>query len=100
LRTEKQKKNSWLEVDTFSVQIREAMDRESGGKSKILFREFPEIKEAYDLICSFRNFYKCKIGKDIGQENHSIGGMRKQGRRRSKRSKTSGIRSGDTKERS
>jgi len=28
----------------------------------ILFREFPEIKEAYDLICSFRNFYKCKVG--------------------------------------
>jgi transposase len=38
------------------------MDRNTGGKSKILFREFPEIKEAYDLICSFRNFYKCKIG--------------------------------------
>jgi transposase len=30
-------------------------------RAKILFREFPEIK-AYDLICSFRNFYKCKIG--------------------------------------
>jgi len=28
----------------------------------ILFREFPEIKEAYSLICSFRNFYKCKVG--------------------------------------
>jgi transposase len=31
-------------------------------RAMILFREFPEIKEAYDLICSFRNFYKCKIG--------------------------------------
>jgi transposase len=45
-----------------AVQVREAMDGSAGGKSKILFREFPEIKEAYDLICSFRNFYKCKIG--------------------------------------
>jgi transposase len=31
-------------------------------RATILFREFPEIKEAYDLICSFRNFYKCKVG--------------------------------------
>ena len=31
-------------------------------RSRILFREFPEIKQAYDAICHFRNFYKCKIG--------------------------------------
>lgn len=31
-------------------------------RAGILFREFPEIKEAYDLTCSFRNFYKCKVG--------------------------------------
>jgi len=28
----------------------------------ILFREFPEIKQAYDLVCGFRNFLKCKVG--------------------------------------
>jgi transposase len=32
-------------------------------RARILFWEFPEIKEAHDIICSFRNFYKCKIGK-------------------------------------
>lgn len=32
-------------------------------RAQILFREFPEIKAAYDFICSFRNFYKCQIGK-------------------------------------
>jgi transposase len=31
-------------------------------RAKILFREFPEIEQVYDLMCSFRNFYKCKIG--------------------------------------
>jgi len=31
-------------------------------RAVILFREFPEIRKAYDLICRFRNFYKCKIG--------------------------------------
>lgn len=31
-------------------------------RSEILFQEFPEIKQAYDLICGFRNFLKCKIG--------------------------------------
>ncbi len=31
-------------------------------RADILFREFPEIKEAYVLICCFRNFYRCKVG--------------------------------------
>jgi transposase len=62
LRTEKQKKNSWLEVDTFSVQIRKQWKESQAERARILFREFPEIKEAHDIICSFRNFYKCKIG--------------------------------------
>ena len=31
-------------------------------RAKILFREFPEIKVAYEVICNFRNFYKGKIG--------------------------------------
>lgn len=33
-------------------------------RAKILFREFPEIRDAYDLICAFRNFYKCKVGTE------------------------------------
>lgn len=32
-------------------------------RAKILFREFPEIKESYEIICAFRNFYECGIGK-------------------------------------
>lgn len=31
-------------------------------RANILFREFPEIKQAYDTICSFRAFYNTKIG--------------------------------------
>ena len=31
-------------------------------RAAILFREFPEIEEAYGVICSFRNFYKCRVG--------------------------------------
>jgi len=31
-------------------------------RSKILFREFPEIEKAYKLICSFRSFYNCSYG--------------------------------------
>ena len=31
-------------------------------RSRILFREFPEIKVAYDAIIGLRNFYKCKVG--------------------------------------
>ncbi len=39
-------------------------------RAKILFREFPEIKQVYDLICSFRNFYKCTVGnKKRAQES-------------------------------
>ena len=32
-------------------------------RAELLFEQFPEIKEAYSIICAFRNFYKCKIGK-------------------------------------
>lgn len=32
-------------------------------RAEILFREFPEIKKAYRLICSFRSFYNCSFGK-------------------------------------
>ena len=32
-------------------------------RAEILFREFPEIKTAYNLICQFRIFYKIKIGE-------------------------------------
>ena len=32
-------------------------------RAKLLFERFPEIKEAYGIICAFRNFYKCKTGE-------------------------------------
>jgi transposase len=44
-------------------KFREQWTETQAERAEILFREFPEIKEAYDLICSFRNFYKCQIGK-------------------------------------
>jgi transposase len=44
-------------------KFREQWTESQEERATILFREFPEIKEAYDLICSFRNFYKCQIGK-------------------------------------
>lgn len=31
-------------------------------RAGILFEQFPEIEEAYEMICSFRTFYNCKIG--------------------------------------
>lgn len=31
-------------------------------RAVILFREFPEIKKAYHLMCHFRHFYQVKIG--------------------------------------
>jgi len=38
-------------------------------RADILFKEFPEIKTAYNLICIFRLFYKTKIGKlDIAKK--------------------------------
>lgn len=37
-------------------------------RAELLFEYFPEIKEVYGIICSFRNFYKCKTGK-----NHKAG---------------------------
>ena len=38
-------------------------------RAKILFELFPEIKEAHSIVCSFRNFYKCKVGnKDSKQK--------------------------------
>jgi transposase len=48
-------------VDTFCSSS-EKWTETQAERAEILFREFPEIKEAYDLICSFRNFY-CQIGK-------------------------------------
>ncbi len=33
-------------------------------RAELLFEQFPEIKEVYSIICSFRNFYKCKTGKN------------------------------------
>lgn len=32
-------------------------------RARILFREFPEIKKAYEIICLFRIFYKTKVGE-------------------------------------
>lgn len=32
-------------------------------RAELLFKHFPKIKEVYDIICGFRNFYKCKVGK-------------------------------------
>ena len=32
-------------------------------RAAILFELFPEIKTAYSVICTFRNFYKCKVGE-------------------------------------
>lgn len=32
-------------------------------RAELLFEQFPEIKEAHGIICAFRNFYKCKVGK-------------------------------------
>lgn len=29
-------------------------------RAGLLFERFPEIKEAYGILCAFRNFYKCK----------------------------------------
>lgn len=33
-------------------------------RAKLLFEHYPEIKEAYGIICAFRNFYKCKVGRN------------------------------------
>jgi transposase len=33
-------------------------------RAKLLFEHYPEIEEAYGIICAFRNFYKCKIGQN------------------------------------
>ena len=32
-------------------------------RAKLLFEHYPEIKEAYGIVCAFRNFYKCKTGQ-------------------------------------
>jgi transposase len=56
------KRPSWLEVDISCSEFEKQWTETQAERAMILFREFPEIKEAYDLICSFRNFYKCKIG--------------------------------------
>lgn len=32
-------------------------------RASILFREFPEIKRAYRLMCHFRHFYQIKVGE-------------------------------------
>jgi len=32
-------------------------------RAQLLFECFPEIKEAYGILCAFRNFYKCKTGE-------------------------------------
>lgn len=32
-------------------------------RAQLLFERFPEIKEAYGILCAFRNFYKCKTGE-------------------------------------
>ena len=37
-------------------------------RAQILFREFPEIKEAHRLICSFRSFYNLSFGKEGKKE--------------------------------
>lgn len=39
-------------------------------RAKILFREFPEIKTAYKLMCEFRKFYEYSINEQIkGKDN-------------------------------
>lgn len=38
-------------------------------RAEILFREFPEIEKAYNLICSFRSFYNCSFGKKANVNN-------------------------------
>jgi transposase len=63
-------------------KFREQWTESQEERATILFREFPEIKEAYDLICSFRNFYKCKSEKDTGHGNRLADGTKKQRRQR------------------
>ena len=41
-------------------------------RADILFAEFPEIKEVYDIICSFRNFYRSKIGDKASAKDSLI----------------------------
>lgn len=32
-------------------------------RAALLFEYYPQIKEAYGILCAFRNFYKCKTGE-------------------------------------
>ena len=32
-------------------------------RAELLFGHFPELEEAYGIICGFRNFYKCRVGE-------------------------------------
>jgi transposase len=36
-------------------------------RAQLLFEHFPKIKEAYGILCAFRNFYKCKTGEAQSQ---------------------------------
>ena len=42
--------------------LREKWTPSQQERAEILFREFPEIKKAYDLMIQFRSFYQTKIG--------------------------------------
>jgi len=48
-------------------------------RMSILFKEFPEIKDAYDLICAFRGFYNCKIGDRVSAQKSLDGWYAKAG---------------------
>jgi len=45
--------------------FRETWTESQKERAEILFREFPEIEKAYDLMVRFREFYKTKVGDTI-----------------------------------